>query len=89
MLQHPARILALGPPLTNFNNFPSFNEVFPHTCPQEERQEPDAEFKPNLVNSVCFLVNWIIQVTTFAVNYVGHPFNTALLDNKGMAMCVR
>jgi manganese-transporting P-type ATPase len=41
------------------------------------------------VNSVCFLVNWIIQVTTFAVNYVGHPFNTALLDNKGMAMCVR
>jgi hypothetical protein len=59
------------------------------SCPQEERQEPDAEFKPNLVNSVCFLVNWIIQVTTFAVNYVGHPFNTALLDNKGMAMCVR
>ena len=57
--------------------------------PQEDRQEPDAEFKPNLVNSVCFLVNWIIQVTTFAVNYVGHPFNTALLDNKGMAMCVR
>lgn len=60
-----------------------------NSLPQEERQEPDAEFKPNLVNSVCFLVNWIIQVTTFAVNYVGHPFNTALLDNKGMAMCVR
>lgn len=56
---------------------------------QEERQAPDAEFKPNLVNTVCFLVNWIIQITTFAINYVGHPFNSALLDNKGLATCVR
>lgn len=56
---------------------------------QEDRQAPDAEFKPNLVNTVCFLVNWIIQITTFAVNYIGHPFNTALADNKGLAGCVR
>ena len=28
---------------------------------QEERQEQDADFKPNLINTVCFLVNFIIQ----------------------------
>jgi hypothetical protein len=25
-----------------------------------------------------------VQLTTFAVNYVGHPFNESLGDNKGM-----
>lgn len=29
---------------------------------QEERQEPDADFKPNLINTVCFLANFVIQV---------------------------
>jgi len=56
---------------------------------QEDRLEPDADFKPNLVNTVCFLVNWIIQITTFAVNYVGDPFMTPLKDNRGLAGCTR
>ena len=56
---------------------------------QDERLAPDSEFKPNLVNTVCFLVNWVIQITTFAVNYVGHPFNTALADNRGLYFCIR
>jgi cation-transporting ATPase 13A1 len=47
------------------------------------------EDEPNLVNSVCFLVNWIVQLTTFGVNYIGHPFNTSLQDNKGLATCLR
>ena len=50
---------------------------------------PDTPFEPNLVNSVCFLVNWIVQLTTFGVNYIGHPFNTSLQDNKGLAVCLR
>lgn len=29
---------------------------------QEERQEPDGEFKPNLINTICFLANFAIQV---------------------------
>lgn len=29
---------------------------------QEERQEPDGDFKPNLLNTVCYLVNFAIQV---------------------------
>eukprot|EP00879_Flechtneria_rotunda_P011646 GHRR01012166.1.p1 GENE.GHRR01012166.1~~GHRR01012166.1.p1 ORF type:complete len:806 (+),score=277.48 GHRR01012166.1:722-3139(+) len=57
--------------------------------PQDERQESDAEFKPNLVNSVCYLVEQIVQLTTFAVNYVGHPFNTGLGENQGMLRSLR
>ncbi len=56
---------------------------------QENKQLPDTPFEPNLVNSVCFLVNWIVQLTTFGVNYIGHPFNTSLQDNKGLAVCLR
>ena len=56
---------------------------------QEDKQLPDTPFEPNLVNSVCFLVNWIVQLTTFGVNYIGHPFNTSLQDNKGLAVCLR
>jgi cation-transporting ATPase 13A1 len=55
----------------------------------DERQEPDADFKPNLINTVCFLANFAIQTMTFAVNYVGKPFNTPLLENKMFAMSVR
>ena len=121
---------------------------------QEERQEPDAEFKPNLINTICFLANFAIQARlqrglqaalflvrclcaaatghtaarrpgqtlslntcmqrpachaplsfppfrslppalahpqtmTFAVNYVGEPFNTPLEQNRLFAASVR
>lgn len=56
---------------------------------QDDKQAPDTPFEPNLVNTVCFLVNWIVQLTTFAVNYIGHPFNTSLADNKGLASCLK
>lgn len=52
-------------------------------------QKPDAEFEPNLVNTVCFLVQWVVQLTTFAVNYIGHPFNQSLAENAGLAMALR
>lgn len=55
----------------------------------EERQEPDTEFKPNLINTVCFLVNFVIQTMTFAVNYVGEPFNTPLSANKPFMLSIR
>jgi len=55
----------------------------------EDRQLPDTVFKPNLINTICFLVNFIIQTMTFAVNYVGTPFNTPLSENKAFALSVR
>lgn len=51
---------------------------------QEQVQEPNADFAPNLVNTVCFLVQFIIQLITFGVNYQGPPFNTAIADTKAL-----
>jgi cation-transporting ATPase 13A1 len=45
---------------------------------------PDDDFAPGLVNSVAFLVSCALQCNTFAVNYVGAPFNTPLRQNKPM-----
>lgn len=57
--------------------------------PEEQRQDSESDFKPNLVNSVCYLVEQIVQLGTFAVNYVGHPFNSSLRENNGMAKSLR
>lgn len=48
----------------------------------DECIEPDAEFEKNLVNTVSYMVNMMIQVATFAVNYMGHPFNQSISENK-------
>ncbi|CAL5420609.1 unnamed protein product [Camellia sinensis] len=48
----------------------------------EECIEPDSEFHPNLVNTVSYMVSMMIQVATFAVNYMGHPFNQSITENK-------
>ncbi|XP_057826971.1 probable manganese-transporting ATPase PDR2 [Cryptomeria japonica] len=48
----------------------------------EECIEPDSEFHPNLVNTVSYMANMMIQVATFAVNYMGHPFNQSIRENK-------
>ncbi|KAI3500757.1 hypothetical protein L1887_36582 [Cichorium endivia] len=48
----------------------------------EECIEPDSEFESNLVNTVSYMVSMMIQVATFAVNYMGHPFNQSISENK-------
>ncbi|KAK9683212.1 hypothetical protein RND81_10G123600 [Saponaria officinalis] len=48
----------------------------------EECIEPDSEFHPNLVNTVSYMVGLMLQVATFAVNYMGHPFNQSISENK-------
>lgn len=48
----------------------------------EECIEPDSEFHPNLVNTVSYMVSMMLQVATFAVNYIGHPFNQSIPENK-------
>ena len=50
---------------------------------QDQKQKPDTDFVPNLVNTVCFVVNFIIQLSTFVVNYQGAPFNTPIKETKG------
>ncbi|KAK3227330.1 hypothetical protein Dsin_007192 [Dipteronia sinensis] len=48
----------------------------------EECIEPDSQFHPNLVNTVSFMVSMLLQVATFAINYMGHPFNQSISENK-------
>lgn len=54
------------------------------SMPADDRLDSESDFKPNLVNSVCYLVEQTVQLSTFAVNYIGHPFNTSLQQNPGM-----
>ncbi|KAJ1386496.1 P-type ATPase [Sesbania bispinosa] len=48
----------------------------------DECIEPDSDFHPNLVNTVSYMVGMMLQVATFAVNYMGHPFNQSIPENK-------
>lgn len=41
------------------------------------------------MNTTCFLVQNAMQLITFAVNYIGEPFQTPLLENSGMITSLR
>ncbi|RKP09816.1 hypothetical protein THASP1DRAFT_34310 [Thamnocephalis sphaerospora] len=57
----------------------------------------DGEFEPTLLNSAIYLISLSMQVSTFAINYQGHPFRESLRENKtlynglvvvgGIALC--
>ena len=44
--------------------------------------EPDADFKPNVINTVVFLLSSTMQINTFVTNYTGHPFMQSLRENS-------
>jgi len=44
--------------------------------------QPDADFEPNVVNTVVFVVGLAMQVSSFAANYQGRPFMESLRSNK-------
>eukprot|EP00752_Nemacystus_decipiens_P010629 g9467.t1 len=50
----------------------------------DEDYEPDldGDFKPNMINSVVFLVGAVQQVSVFVVNLKGRPFMGGLSENK-------
>mmetsp|Transcript_6291 Transcript_6291/g.9492 ORF Transcript_6291/g.9492 Transcript_6291/m.9492 type:complete len:1517 (+) Transcript_6291:72-4622(+) len=49
--------------------------------PEDHVVELDSEFKPNIVNSVVFLVTAVQQVSVFVVNLKGPPFMGGLVQN--------
>jgi len=53
-----------------------------------EKPKPDSTFSPSLVNSAVFLIMTTMQVSTFATNYVGHPYMESLRDNKVLSRCL-
>ena len=54
----------------------------PHTPTDEETKDPEGKFKPNVLNTVVFLVSTIQIVGTFGANYAGAPFMKSLSTNK-------
>ncbi len=48
----------------------------------DESLGTDAEFKPNLKNSIMFIYQWWLQTTVIFVNYSGRPFMESISENK-------
>jgi cation-transporting ATPase 13A1 len=42
----------------------------------------ESEFQPSLLKTAIYLVNLVMQVSTFAINYQGYPFRERIQDNK-------
>ena len=42
------------------------------------------EFAPSLMNTAVYLLSLIMQISTFVVNYQGHPFRESLSENKNL-----
>jgi len=67
--------------------------MYVHQVAMEVDTEPievdlDAPFKPTLINSAVFLISTTMHVSTFAVNYRGHPFMQSLWENKPLLYCL-
>ena len=47
-----------------------------------EEMQPDADFKPNVINTVIYLLTMSMQTSSFVTNYRGRPFMESLRENK-------
>lgn len=54
----------------------------------DNKPDADATFAPSLINSAIFLLGASQQLSTFVVNYQGHPFMQSIRENKGFFVCL-
>ncbi|XP_062514963.1 endoplasmic reticulum transmembrane helix translocase-like [Corticium candelabrum] len=55
---------------------------------EEEFIDLEKKFEMNILNSTVYLIGMTMQVTTFAVNYKGHPFMASLRENKPLMISI-
>lgn len=53
----------------------------PHTPTDTETRSTDTAFKPNVLNTVVYLVSTMATTATFVANYRGRPFMEGLREN--------
>ena len=53
----------------------------PHTPQDADTRSPNSTFKPNVLNTVVYLVSTISTTSTFLANYRGRPFMQGLREN--------
>lgn len=52
------------------------------------KMDSEVTFEPSIVNTAIFLLSASQQLSTFAVNYQGHPFMQSIRENKGLFICL-
>ncbi|KAJ1954736.1 putative cation-transporting ATPase 1, partial [Linderina pennispora] len=83
-----ANILNLYMLLTVLGQFAVHVGALVYLTLQVRKYEPpgevdvEGEFEPSLLNTAMYLISLSQQVSTFAINYQGHPFRESLKDNK-------